>query len=403
MNILFISPRLPYPPNKGDKIRSNRLLSHLAENHNVWLATLLEGKLEQNHINYLRPYTREIIFEQISRGREKAIGAISLFTGRPVSVSYFHLYKLQQKIDALLDKVSFDVMFCYSGTTAEYLFRSKHFYKENQTIKYIMDFIDVDSFKWFQYSQRFRGWKKWIYSLEWKRVAAFEKKIVKHFDVMFLTSAQEKKIFLEKVTKAEITVLRNGVDLEFFSPIATETFQKKGPLLVFTGVMDYFPNVDAVCWFSESILPTVRKSVPEVLFYIVGSRPSVEVQQLAEADQKITVTGFVEDVRPYMAAADICIAPIRIARGVQNKILEAMSMGKPVVASGEAVTGINAALGKGILKADSASQFAEIIIDLLKNREKADSIGREARNFVERHYAWDIHLKVLDSMLMTQK
>ena len=228
-----------------------------------------------------------------------------------------------------------------------------------------MDFVDVDSDKWGQYSKHARFPMSWVYALEGRRLADYERKVAETFDHSIFVTEAEAKIFRNKNLHIKnITAISNGVDLDYFSPAfsqrqATRNQQlassiqppetiNQQPVIVFTGVMNYFANVDGVVWFTKEILPLIKKEIPEIRFYIVGSNPTKEVLSLA-LDSSVTVTGYVPDTREYLKMATVVAAPLRIARGIQNKVLEAMAMGIPVVATPQAFEGIEAEPGRDLI------------------------------------------------------
>jgi len=266
-----------------------------------------------------------------------------------------------------------------------------------------MDLIDIDSLKWAQYARSSPPWKAWIYRHEARHLAAYEQRIGAAFDRLYVVSESEKNHFPGGTADADIHAISNGVDLEYFTPspgLAQDTADAPGvPRIVFTGVMDYWPNVEGVRWFVESVLPGIRAAVPGVQFFIVGSRPTADVRRLQ--GDGITVTGFVNDVREYVRSADVCVAPLRIARGVQNKILEAMAMGKAMVTTPQGHEGLQARVGEEIAVAEAPRDFAAAVIELLQHRDKAARIGASARRCVERHYSWDQNLRALDDALPT--
>jgi sugar transferase (PEP-CTERM/EpsH1 system associated) len=280
----------------------------------------------------------------------------------------------------------------------------------------IMDFVDVDSEKWVQYSKHARFPMSWVYALEGRRLADYERKVAENFNHSILVTEAEKKIFQRKNPHIQnVSVIPNGVDLDYFSPTfsqrqATRNQQlgssnqppetsNQQPVVVFTGVMNYFANVDGVVWFTKEILPLIRKEIPEIRFYIVGSNPTKEVLSLA-LDSSVTVTGYVPDTREYLKMATVVAAPLRIARGIQNKVLEAMAMGIPVVATPQAFEGIEAEPGRDLILGGDVRKIAEGVIGLVKEGSLRKSIGDNARRIVEKNYCWAKNLEKLDNVLM---
>ena len=397
MRILFLAHRIPYPPNKGDKIRSYNILQYLTKHHEVYLGSMIDEKTDTQYVDQFQSQVKEFVFDTIQPKIKKICCLRSFFRNESITVCYFYSSKLQKKIDALFERIDFDVLFCFSSPMAEYYFRSAHKNRTKKPLVRIMDLIDVDSYKWAQYAEKSSGFKRLIYRYEARCLSRYEHRIAETFDHLLLVSGQEKNIFLRGLAVANLSVVTNGVDLDFFNPCHPQRHQTQKPTLVFTGVMDYWPNIEGVQWFVERIFPRIRMTAPDATFYIVGSRPTAEIRCLGQIEG-IVVTGFVEDIRDYLAAADVCVVPLRIARGIQNKILEAMAMGKPVVTTSQAFEGIKAISGREIVSVDDEEMFAAAVVDLMQDRHKAESIGIKARRCMEAHYSWDINLNVLDEI-----
>jgi sugar transferase (PEP-CTERM/EpsH1 system associated) len=263
-----------------------------------------------------------------------------------------------------------------------------------------MDLIDIDSCKWRQYAHQAAFWKAWVYRLEATYLSEYERRIARLFDHLFVVTEQERRQFPDSPEAAHLQALANGVDLEFFTPHTPQSLpikQMPGALLVFTGVMDYWPNVEGMIWFVQRILPKVQQSVPDARLCIVGNHPTPVVQRLASS-KGVTVTGYVQDIRDYLAAASVCVAPLRMARGIQNKVLEAMAMGRPVVSTVQAFEGIDAVAGEDIVVAEGEEDFARAIVGLLRDTERAERIGVHARACMEHHYRWDLNLARLSEI-----
>jgi polysaccharide biosynthesis protein PslH len=401
--ILFISHRIPYPPNKGDKIRSFNFIRHLACNHEMHLAFLVDNKDDLKNIEPLEKLSKSLFFETISPRLKKATSAVkAVLTSQPISIPYFYSKALQQKIDRFLDITPVDTVFCFSSPTAEYIYKSKHYNGVLKTIPWIMDLIDVDSHKWRQYADTNSQPLRWLFKREADYLLQYEKQITRKFQHTLLVSESEKKLLNHYFPASTTEVICNGVDLRHFAPGQGTLRHNQGPAIVFTGAMDYWPNVDGVQWFAHDIFPQIKKEVPDAHFQIVGSKPSPEVRNL-EKIEGISVTGFVDDVRDYMATAAVCVIPLRIARGIQNKVLEAMAMGKAVVCSEEAMEGIQAEPGKDLLIAEDAAAFARAVLHLLNNKPHRQEIGRNARACMEKNHSWEKSLVHLDLLLSSQQ
>ena len=395
MKLLAITHRLPCPPHKGEKIRALNILKFLATRHEVHLVSLVDDDNDLRYVDQLHPHIRSLTLQQVHPRLRKAFALSAVAGDESVSSRYFHVSALQRRVDALIDHEEFSGIFCSSSPTAEYVFRSRHAARLRDVPK-VMDLIDVDSVKWRHYAQQSHAGSAWLYRREARYMAALEGKIGQQFDRVLVVSEAERTC-CESIARDRVTAVPNGVDLEYFAPRAQETAERQPPTLVFTGVMDYRPNVDGIAWFVRSILPNVRAAVPDVRLFIVGNRPSKTVQRLA-SDPGVVVTGFVPDVRKYVALG-VSIAPLRIARGIQNKVLEAMAMGRPIVVTSQVFEGIDAESGRDLMVARDEREFAARTIECLQDSAHADRLGRAARARAEQAYSWSNNLALLDELL----
>jgi len=399
-HLLFISHRIPYPPNKGDKIRSYHILKHLSRNYKIHLACMLDDKKDEEKLHKLYPFLENLFFDVINP-RWKKIRSITAFaTFKPISVPYFYSRSVQKSIDRLLDKQPMEIVFCFSSPTAEYLYRSRHYHKNLRKANWIMDLVDVDSYKWKQYSEKYGFPMKWVYKLEAKFLLTYEKRISMEFQHILLSTEAEKSLFSQFVSTSNLHAIVNGVDFKFFSPLHQTPIHKDNPVITFTGAMDYYPNVEGVLWFVEKVFPLILKEVPNVTFYIVGRQPTTEIKALA-SKKGIIVTGFVEDVRDYYALADVCLIPLLIARGIQNKVLEAMAMGKATVCTPNALEGIEVIPGKDLLLAKDEKSFTASVTKLILDKHYRVKIGECARQCIEKNYSWKSNLSKLACLLNT--
>jgi sugar transferase (PEP-CTERM/EpsH1 system associated) len=396
LNVLFLAHRLPYPPNKGDKIRSYHFIRYLAARHDVYVATLIDDAADLAHVDALRRLVRELHIAHIERRSKAITAARALASGRPVSLAWFHTAPLQRAVDALVTRVAFDAILGFSSPMAEYVFRSR---RRNALVAAgkALDLIDIDSYKWQQYAERSRAPLRWLYAREARLLASYERRLACEFDALYVVTEQEKKLFPGHAM-GKLHAMQNGVDLEVFAPGIRPAHDLGPAALVFTGQMDYWPNVEGVKWFAGRVWPAVRSAVPEARFYIVGSRPTREVRALGD-QPGIVVTGYVDDVRDYLAGARACVAPLRIARGIQNKVLEAMASAKAVVASPQAFEGIAGQPGRDALVPHDEQAFAKACVHVLRHAEYAAQLGRAARVCVQQTSSWDKNLSPLDDFL----
>jgi len=392
--ILFLAHRIPFPPDRGDKIRSWHVLRTLAEFATVDLACFADDETDAAHLPALREALAGALGEAkvVVRSAGRARAALrAVASGRPMSLTLFDSAGLSRFAASRLEQV--DAVYVFSGQMAQFV-------PPGAAARFVMDFVDVDSEKFAAYAQEARGPLRSAYAREARRLAAFERAVAARADASLFVSEAEAALFCARTGAEGVQALANGIDSAFFDPAAdfpalppaAERGQR--PLLLFTGQMDYRPNVDAVVWFARAVLPLV----PGARFAIAGRNPAPEVQALA--GPHVTVTGAVADMRSWLAAADVVVAPLRIARGIQNKVLEAMSMARPVVATPAAFEGIEAEPGRHLLVAEGEVAMAEAVTGLLNDPGRARVIGAAAREHVVTHYRWEAALAGLRDLLL---
>jgi len=383
--LLFLAHRIPYPPNKGDKIRSFHLLRHLARTHRIYLGAFIDDPADRAHAPVLESLCEAVHLAEL-RPRSRRLWSLSgLLTGEALSLPYYRHPGMRRWVERVLEAHAIDRVLVYSSQVAQYVQGARW-----AGLRRIADFVDVDSEKWRQYGAR-RAWPmSWLYAREGERLLAFERAVAAEFDATTFVTEEEAALFrgLAPEAGARVRVVANGVDTDYFSPERRypDPYAPGGPVLVFTGAMDYWANIDAVTWFAESVFPRVRRSLPEARLYVVGARPSPAVRKL-QAQPGIFVTGAVEDVRPYLAHARLAVAPLRVARGIQNKVLEAMAMAKPIVATRAATEGLLPGAPLNPVADGDAEALAERALRLLSEPGGAAS-GAPGRDWVVRHCAW---------------
>jgi sugar transferase (PEP-CTERM/EpsH1 system associated) len=393
-DILFLAHRIPYPPDRGDKIRSWNILKHLGTLARVHLACFADDAADAAHLPGLRSAMGGNLGEahvEVRRKSKFAAAAEALRDGKPVSLTAFDSAALRRFVDRMLDRDDIDTLFVFSGQMAQFV-------PAGARQRFIMDFVDMDSAKFAAFGGK--GPMRWIHQREATRLLEFEREVAMRAGASLFVSPAEAGLFQRQTGAANVHSVSNGIDLGYYSPAAD--FERlpvqEEPLLVFTGQMDYRPNVEAVVQFADKVLPIVLEARPEVRFVIVGRKPASAVRKLADRPN-VTVTGAVPDVRSWLAAADIAVAPLGIARGIQNKVLEAMAMGRPVVASAAAFEGINAIPGRDLIVTDRPESQAWHILDLLAHPKDATEIGAAARRRMESRYRWETQLKPLAALL----
>ena len=395
-NLLYLVHRLPYPPNKGDKVRSYHLLKHLAARHRVFLGTFIDDPQDEAYVDALPPLCADMHIARISPRTAKIRSLTGLLSNEALTLPYYRNAGLQAWVNRTIREQKIDAVVVFSSAMAQYV-------QGFPELRTLVDFVDVDSAKWSQYAVNHRWPMSWLYRREGERLLAFERSVAQRATHSFFVTEAETELFCRSApeSRGRIDPMCNGVNADFFSPehdLAAPF--KTGELpLVFTGAMDYWPNVDAVTWFATEMLPGLRRTRPDLKFYIVGRSPTPAVTALA--NEHVIVTGTVDDVRPYLRYAAVVVAPLRLARGIQNKVLEAMAMGVPVVASQECAGPVDAVAGRDFLTAGTVEDYQRHIESLLQSPERAAAMGRAAREQVLARYSWDAHLSKIDRFLDT--
>ncbi len=386
MRILFLAQRVPYPPNRGDKITTWRLVERLGRAHEVRIVAFAHDAKDVAAAEELRKKgypTTAIPY----RDRAAKIAALPLLlTQKPLTLGVYGSRELQAAVDALAPES--DLAYAYSSSMGAFL-------EKHATLPRIMHFGELDSDKWRQYAERSGFPMRHVYAREHRTLLEFERRIARSFSANVVCTPLEKAVFEREIPGATAVVLRNGVDLAYYAP---RWSGREPGRIVFTGVMNYLPNAEGCVWFVREILPLVRRSVPSAAFSIVGSHPTPEVQRLADVPG-VEVTGFVDDTRTWLGKASLSVAPLRIARGIQNKVLEAMAMGLPVVGTTCATQGVEGVDGRDFRVRDEPEAFAREVVDLLTSPERALELGRAARRFVESTYDWEVVFQPLDELV----
>jgi len=395
-SILYLVHRLPYPPNKGDKITSFNLLKYLSKRYSVYLACFVDDKADLEHVEYVKSFCKDACIVELNPKSAKLFSVRGLLTGEPLSLPYYRNQKIQAWVDDTLKEQLIDSTLIFSGVMAQYVTG-----KLTADVKSVLDLEDVDSDKWRLYAKDHAWPMSWIYRREADKLLAFESAMANEFDSTVFVSKDEADFFKELVPNVADKVMHRtqGVDSTYFdSTLDYENpYKKSDRVIVFTGAMDYWPNINAAVWFANTIFPKIKAQNNDACFYIVGMSPSEEVKALAKLSG-VFVTGGVPDVRPYIRYGEFSVVPLRLARGIQNKVLEAMAMGKPVLATSNALQGIQEYSGFSPLVADDEAQMIEGALALLSGTVKQDvSFGR---NCVLEHYNWDTNLRRIEELLI---
>ncbi|WP_284125634.1 TIGR03087 family PEP-CTERM/XrtA system glycosyltransferase [Parerythrobacter aestuarii] len=391
--ILFLGHRIPFPPDRGDKIRSHHLLNALVGMAPVHVGTFGETDADMAAESELAKVAASHCLVRRTKPLPLA-GLEALGSGKPVSLTAFDSAAMRAWVKRVLAERPIDTIFVFSGQMGQYV-------PEGFSGRVVVDLCDVDSAKFEAYGKSGSFPRSIIDRREGKVLAREEERLAHRADVTLLISENEAGLFQSRLRDpagTTIRAIRNGIDADLFDPAKVaphpELFTAQGPQIVFTGQMDYQPNVVAAERAIHTILPGIREHHPDAMFHIVGRAP---VQRLLDQNGKgnVRVWGEVPDVKPFLAAADIVIAPLTIARGIQNKVLEAMAMARPVLLSPEAATGIDAADGRHFAVADGDQMMVGRALTLLEERDKAAAMGRAARDYVLAHQSWSAMLAPL--------
>ena len=391
--LLYLVHRVPYPPNKGDKIRSYHLLRYLSSRYRVYLGTFADIDGDIAHVNALREYCAGVKVVPLSPLLARARCTTGLLRGEPLTLAYYRSAELQSWVDRVIAEHCICKAVTFSSMMTMYLDRPG-------APELVADFCDVDSQKWAQYAEG-RGWPaSFIYGREARTLLAFERKMAARAAACTFVTPAEADLFarLAPECASRLHAIGNGVDTDFFSPDR----QRPNPYgadevpIVFTGAMDYWPNIDAVAWFAGEVMPQIVAAQPSARFYIVGMNPATTVSALA--GPHVVVTGKVPDVRPYVQHARVAVAPLRVARGVQNKVFEAMAMARPLVISSVVARGIQGAPMVEFDVAGDAREFSAKVL-ALSDTATGDPMGRRARQRVLDDYNWDARLARFGELL----
>ncbi len=382
--ILFLAHRLPFPPDRGDRIRSWHMLRALARHAPVHVVAPVDAPADLVHVAAVERVAASVTTAVRGTGRGLAV-VRALAARRPASVELFSVPSLHAAVRRRLATGTISTVFAFSGQMADYV-------PGDVDARFLMDFVDVDSAKFAQRGRTMKGLAGLAMRAEARRLQAFETMTARRADASIVISEAEAALFAATVG-IDAVVIENGVDAGHFSPQSVAPVAVAGPLIVFTGQMDYAPNVTAVTDFSRNVMPLIDSA----RFAIVGRAPTASVRALAS--ERVIVTGEVADTRPWLAAADVVVAPLTLARGVQNKVLEAMAMARPVVLSAAAAQGIDADDGAAFLVAKTATEQAAAIMALLAGPERAAAMGAAARARVLDRYSWDARLAPLAGLV----
>jgi sugar transferase (PEP-CTERM/EpsH1 system associated) len=389
--LLFLCHRIPFPPNKGDKIRSFNILKKLSENYDIHLGCFIDDAFDKQYVATLANYCVSVFHLDQHKTLAKIKGLTGFLTNKPITLPYYFDKRMQQWTNRAIAQHQISKVFVYSSSMAQYV-QSKSVQAADtfSSLERVIDFVDIDSDKWRQYALKKTGIAKWFFNREYRLLAQVENEVCAEFNHSLFVSPDEAQLFSERQPlkqQNKVHGLLNGVDIDFFDPQADfeqEPLVPNQAFISFTGAMDYWANVDAVLWFAEKVWPLILAKKPDAIFCIVGGNPSSDVMALAKLPG-VLVTGRVHDVRPFINQAQCVVAPLQIARGIQNKVLEAMSLNKAIVVTPMAMEGINADANEAVVITDNIEAYAQACLTFLVDEQTTELTSRR---WVIEQFTW---------------
>lgn len=383
----MLTHRLPYPPDKGERIRSYHWLRALAREHQVDLLSLTDTPIAPDHRTVLEKLVNNLWAVPLPAWTRPFRLAHAFFTRKSFTEGYFHSSQMRRLLKKIHTTEHYDLTFALCSSSASYLVNTPH------PNRLIVDLIDVDSEKWLRYADQTKKLDRWIYLREHKKIANLERRLATIAQTLITVSPRECRLLKKIAPNANTFAIPNGVDTEYFKPETNEPPNK----IVFIGQMDYLPNFHAVTWFAQNVWPILHHQNPTLQWTIVGRNPAPNVTELSKLPN-VTVTGFVPDVRPFLVQA-ISIAPIQISCGVQNKVLEALAAGSPVISSPAVAQGLDVQAQKDFLIAKTPADWIAAINLLLTDQDLTARLAHQARQSILQHLTWNhIAEKMLDSI-----
>lgn len=385
MKILFLTSRFPFPLEKGDKLRAFYQIAGLSKRHQVILAAVSDVEVLPEHVEVLKPFCRRILVHSISKGKRIRNLARALVSGKPFQVEYFFSKQFKSKLEKIIAEEKPDVIFCQLVRMAEYV-------RGLKGISKTLDYQDAFSKGYERQAKRENIFMKIPVMMEWKRMLRYEKSVFSDFENKVIISEQDKKL-INHSDRSRIEVVPNGVDFNYYSP----QLRDKKYDLIFSGNMNYAPNIESAVYIAGKIMPLLKKKRPGIKLVIAGANPSPEVMKLH--GDGITVTGWVDDIREPFAESRIHLAPMLISIGLQNKILQAMSMKIPCIVSSQANNAVHAPVGDCLLIADTPDDYVRNILALLDDQALCSRISENAFQFVRKNFDWDAMNARLEAVL----
>ena len=387
--ILHLAHRLPYPPDKGDRIRSFHTLKHLSDRANVYLACLADEPVPPGTLAALETFCARVAVVPVSNWSQRRRALFALLRGRSATEGAFQVAALRDLLRSWTRDTDFHACLASASSMIPYLQR-----EELRSVPAVVDLVDVDSQKWLDYAAASRGPRAWLYRTEGRRLRRLEEDLPAWARGVVLTTPAEVALYEQFAGPGTARAVANGVDLDYFRPAAVAA----EPSCVFVGALDYRPNVDGIGWFCSEVWPKLWERRREARLFIVGRHPVAAVRRLA-AVPGVEVVGTVPDVRPWLSRAAVAVVPLRIARGVQNKVLEALAMARPVVASPLCLQGMGTEPGRHLLTATAPEEWRTTLELLFDDGALRCRLGESGRAFVEEHHCWDRCLEPLLDLL----
>lgn len=403
MRILFLSLRSPYPPQRGDRIRSYNFIKQLSKRHDVTLVFFAESDADIEGVEHLKTFCERVEWVRFRRSFATINTAIHCLSRLPLQVHYWYSPQMQRKINQLLAEENFELIHAQLFRMGQYVTHAKGTAK-------VLDLCDSLALNLSRRAELDSTPKRILVKLEEKRVRRYEVEIMKTFDCGTVVANFDRDYLLNQDDTLNLSVVPMGVDLKYFhphqangkgdgeiDPLTPPVPEDQAKNLLFTGTMNYFPNSDAVAYFCNSILPLIQKRHPDATFFIVGNHPTEQVRKLA-AQKGVVVTGYVPDIRPYFEKASVFVAPLRAGSGIQTKNLEAMAMGTPIVTTSIGAMGMEVEIDKELLIADTPEIFAERVIHLIDNPEIRQNLANAGRKRVKASYDWPVLVERLEQV-----
>jgi hypothetical protein len=388
MRILYLCHRFPFPPNSGAKVRAFHTIRHLSERHEVVVATLQIDPGETANGGGLAEYCARYLVEPIDPLARRFRMGLSLLTPEPATMGAFYSPRLKRRVAEELARSRFDLAMFHSSSVVQYVDR-------DAGIPLFIDFVDMDSQKWLAYARHRDFPMNLGYRLEGIKLARAEACMARRATLSTCATAAETESLVAMGSGTPADWFPNGVDLDYFRPGGGAYDTDR---ICFVGRMDYYPNVECIVDFCARVMPLIRRRRPAAKLSIVGAKPTSEVRRLADLPG-VEVTGTVDDIRSYVRRSAVTVAPLNIARGTQNKILESMAMGVPVVCSELAARGVDAVVGEHVLAASDSERYAESVVSLMADRERRCRFARAGRARVSSHHSWPVAMDKLDALI----